>query len=109
MFSRPSPRSSFFREIFPLLFERGQFRVAPFRLRLVSSRKFSAPSVTWRFLRKFDTRFFQEFLKERVHGLKAVGVASVVSKENVVLQKVKIVFAAVEENQAVLQKFVIGA
>src|SRR5712671_404561 len=49
----------------------------------------------------------EKFLKEFVGGLKAVGIADVVAQKNVVLEKENVVFAAIEENEPVLAKFVI--
>src|SRR5260370_97339 len=51
----------------------------------------------------------EKFLKERVHGLKAVGVTSIISEQDVMFQKENVVFPAIEENQPVLAKFVIGS
>src|SRR5882672_11028998 len=55
-----------------------------------------------------ETSFAQKFLKERVHGLEAIRVASVVSQQDVILQKIDVVLHAVEEDKAVLAKFVEG-
>src|SRR5258708_3794629 len=51
----------------------------------------------------------EKFLEKRVHGLKAIGVAGIIAQEDVMLQKVNVVFPAVEKNQPVLAKFVIGS
>src|SRR5437016_4626131 len=55
-----------------------------------------------------NTGLAEEFLEKRVHGLKAVGITGIVTQENVMLQKINVVFPAVEENQPVLTKLVIG-
>src|SRR5258708_39540496 len=51
----------------------------------------------------------EKFLEKRVHGLKAIGVAGIIAQEDVMLQKVNVVFPAVEKNQPVLAKLVIGS
>ncbi len=55
-----------------------------------------------------DAGLAEEFLKKLVHGLKAVGVTGIVTQQDVMLEKKNIVFTAVEENQPVLAKLVIG-
>ena len=56
-----------------------------------------------------DTGLAEEFLEERVHGLKAVGVTSIIAQQNVVLQEENVVFPAVEKNQPVLAELVINS
>src|SRR5260370_20957844 len=51
----------------------------------------------------------EKFLKERVHGLKAVGVTSIISQQDVMFQKENVVFPAIEENQPFLAKLIIGS
>src|SRR5713101_3701435 len=53
-----------------------------------------------------QARFAQEFLKQRVHGLEAVRVSRVIPQQYVILEEENIIFAAVEEDQAVLKQFV---
>src|SRR6266852_9408449 len=56
-----------------------------------------------------DTGLAEEFLEERVHGLKAVGVAGIIAQQDGVLQEEIVVFPAVEKNQTVLAEFVISS
>src|SRR6266436_399944 len=53
-----------------------------------------------------EAGFAQKFLKERVHGLEAIRVASVVSQQDVILKKINVVLHAIEEDKAVLAKLV---
>src|SRR6266436_5808846 len=57
---------------------------------------------------KSDAGLAEEFLEERVHGLKAVGVTGVIAQQDVVLQKEIVVFPAIEKNQAVLAELVVS-
>ncbi len=56
-----------------------------------------------------DAGLAEEFLEERVHGLKAVGVTSIIAQQDVVLEEEIVVFPAIEKNQAVLAEFVISS
>ena len=51
-------------------------------------------------------RLTKKFLEQRVHGLKAVRVARVISQQDVVLQEENVVFSAVEKDQPVLHQFI---
>src|SRR5215472_9119123 len=55
-----------------------------------------------------DTGFLEKILEHGVHGLEPVGIPGVIAQQYVVLEKIKIVAAAVEKRQAVLQHFIIG-
>src|SRR5215472_11898548 len=55
-----------------------------------------------------DTGFLEKILEHGVHGLEPVGILGVIAQQYVVLEKIKIVAAAVEKHQAVLQHFIIG-
>src|SRR6266851_3689958 len=55
-----------------------------------------------------DAGLAEEFLEERVHSLKAVGVAGIIAQQDVVLQEEIVVFPAVEKNQAVLAELIIS-
>src|SRR5437899_1556269 len=50
----------------------------------------------------------QEFLKECVGGLKAIGVTGVVAQEDVVLEKENVVFAAIEKDEPIFAKLIVG-
>ena len=54
-----------------------------------------------------NSGFAEEFLEKRVHGLKAVGITSIIAQEDVMFQKENIVLPAVEENQTILTKLII--
>src|SRR5437867_8171202 len=56
---------------------------------------------------KGDAGFAEKFLEKLIHGFEAVGVARIVAQQDVMLQKKKVVFAAVKKNQPVLAKLVI--
>src|SRR5260370_40620762 len=56
-----------------------------------------------------DAGLAEEFLEERVHGLKAVGVTGIIAHQDVVLQEEIVVFSPVEKNQAVLAEIIISS
>src|SRR5260370_11552601 len=56
-----------------------------------------------------DAGLAEEFLEERVHGLKAVGVTGIIAQQDVVLQEEIVVFSPVEKNQAVLAEIIISS
>ena len=44
-----------------------------------------------------------KLLEERIHGLEAVWIPDVVSKEHIVIEEKDVVFSAVQKDEAVLQ------
>src|SRR5580765_6038018 len=61
-----------------------------------------------RLLAEGDAGFAQEILKERIHSLETVRVARIVSQQDIILQKVDVLFHPVEKDEAVLAKFIKG-
>src|SRR5579885_2413068 len=90
---------------FSLLLEVGDFRANGFRLpenRIVSGASFAEGGI----LADGQTSLAHEILEECVHHLEAVGVPDVVAEQDVVLEKVDVVLAAIEKNEAILQQVV---
>ncbi len=59
-------------------------------------------------MRNVRPGLLQELVEQRIHGLLAVRIARIVAQENVMLHKEEIVLAAIQEDQTVLQDFVVG-
>src|SRR5258707_15304058 len=55
-----------------------------------------------------DAGLAEEFLEERVHGLKAVGLTGIIAQQDGVLKEEIVVFSPVEKNQAVLAETIIS-
>src|SRR5213083_1525145 len=110
MIRRP-PRSTQQRTLFPYT---TLFRsIRDFRLNRLY--RFQQPSVrldgfgVGRVMAERNPGLTKEFLEKLVHGLKAVGVTRIVAQQDVMLEKKNIVFTAIEKNQPVLAKLVIGS
>ncbi len=92
-------------DIFALLFQARDFAphgMGQFQQLIVRINGFGLSGI----LANGQARFAQEFLKQRVHGLEAVRVSRVIPQQYVILEEENIIFAAVEEDQAVLKQFV---
>src|SRR6476661_4732233 len=53
-----------------------------------------------------EFRLAEKFLEECIHSLEAVRVSRVISQQNVMLQKVNVVFPTVEKNQPIFEELV---
>src|SRR5260370_4254257 len=94
-----------FAEILALFLEVADFVAHPLRLLEQRAMRLVGFGIR-RIFADGQAGFPQEFVKERVHDLEAVGVAHVVAEQNVVLEKKPVIFAAIEKDQPVLQQVV---